>query len=73
MGKVAEAPTPSEVAVQTMLPVEAGAGLLHDQPAGGASETNVAFTLLVGLLLAVFSVNVKPVAVAVPLLVTMAV
>src|SRR5215468_356338 len=51
MGNVAEAPTPREAVVQTMSPVPPRAGVLQAHPTGGTRETNVAFTVLVGLLL----------------------
>lgn len=72
IGNVAVPPDAKDAMVHVIVPVPPAVGVLQAHPLGTTSETNVAFTVA-ALLLAVFSVNTKPDAVAGPLLVTTAV
>lgn len=72
IGNVAVPPNAKDAMVHVIVPVPPAVGVLQAHPLGTTSETNVAFTVA-ALLLAVFSVNTKPEAVAGPLLVTTAV
>jgi hypothetical protein len=47
--KFAVAPETSDVALHEIAPVPPEAGVVHDQPAGEASDTNVVFAGVVSL------------------------